>query len=1273
MSSERLSREPCPTALQHRADRERSDDECDVTGNTHNSVDDTNSEQRSDLAVAVDEHAIDEAEAEAEPDSDGTQVIEWDIARADTINSASIDPLPQSCAPPPNVINGELTSPRRSTRAKSFPNAIVDEQRQILAQIQRNNGLRIHSGEHRSASTPVTPRSGRQSQVASPRTPSRLTSSRPRPSRYKKRTPARVHSITAVLEAEPSPSSFIQISHSFTEQELPKLYNAARVMQMIPQACIPQWIKTVRAHLTAYKQARTSGDEQQITDALWALTTVAIRTLRPVRRGSGRKNAIQWVHKRLTAAEKAIESAEYFGSESQLCSEVRTARRNSAHEQRKLDSACIEEAVRQVSMGYLGQAKRALKQSLSVAPAHKEATYNQLLRLHPQSIQELPLLPDNASDHLLGKHDMDVFIRHIHKIDNGSTPGPSQWSGHMLRVLTADPTCMESLMDLMNDIINGKIPAAARSFLMSSRLIAIYKDAEQESVRPIAIGEIFYRLASRIVSHEAIPRAKTILRNQYGVGHKDGTAQVVHQLQTRISDVANPKAAITIDIRNAFNECSRAHVMKTVYRHGELDCLWKMVDFVYSSSTTLWTVDTDGQMQSSPALQSAQGVRQGDPLSPLLFSLVWQTVINEVLQDCAQQGILVDILSYLDDTTIVGSVDMVFGVYDMIVVKARNIGLHIQPAKSAFIYLHSATAPPNAATVVRIDENIIPSDEVITILGAPIGAVADKYRSVLQQRVDRVKIVFDRLSHKELPRQMANILLCKCVQMQFDYLLRMIPPNISETYAKQFDALVREAAVNAMDIDDVASSDTPQHELAMKQLYMPIDVGGNGLQRADDRRYIAFLAAHIGALVESPVQWATISDEHRQSYSDMLEIITECIDNIRAQFVASPTGELDEENAIRSKHIEELDRLLIPWAPDDANTTIKLSSLLQFYGGDERSTAGKYHLQTSLTRLAQLSYCHAFRHSSSPLISQLSDKFRKGYNAHMASLKTIHTGRWLSVIPRVRRNEMPDSEFVVAARARLYVQARKVPLEYCSCQPFRTGVVGHYVDDPLHALSCKLTRGRQITWRHDMVVDATATGLRQCGARVRVEQTSEDQNSKQRPDIFTTISGQQMFIDVGIVQPSAMSHRHKGPLVRTQEYEKEKSIKYKPVAMNHDAGMIPNIYECNGGYGEQACNLLEDIKRFAHEEALAFAPSEVVRDMMDAVAIAIQRGNAKAIIAAYERMMHIQYERQVVSTAQMDQSMVSIYEESEDGHDETYQSSMSQSATAAALQVACCA
>ena len=90
--------------------------------------------------------------------------------------------------------------------------------------------------------------------------------------------------------------------------------------------------------------------------------------------------------------------------------------------------------------------------------------------------------------------------------------------------------------------------------------------------------------------------------------------------------------------------------------------------------------------------------------------------------------------------------------------------------------------------------------------------------------------------------------------------------------------------------------------------------------------------------------------------------------------------------------------------------------------------------------------------------------------------------------------------------------------------------------------------------------------------------------------------------------------------------------------------------------------------------ALAFAPSEIVRDMMDAVAMAIQRGNAKAIIAAYERVMHIRCEQQVVSAAQMEQSRDYIDEESEGGHDEMIRrSSMSQSTSAAALTIACCA
>jgi hypothetical protein len=126
--------------------------------------------------------------------------------------------------------------------------------------------------------------------------------------------------------------------------------------------------------------------------------------------------------------------------------------------------------------------------------------------------------------------------------------------------------------------------------------------------------------------------------------------------------------------------------------------------------------------------------------------------------------------------------------------------------------------------------------------------------------------------------------------------------------------------------------------------------------------------------------------------------------------------------------------------------------------------------------------------------------------------------------------------------------------------------------------------------------------------------------------------------------------------------------------MSQDARFIGFITESNGGYGEHARYVVDDIKVFAHEEALAFAPSEVVGDMMDAVAIAIQRGNAIAIRAAWERMMHIRYEQQVVSAAQLEQSLMetNIDQEPEGGHDQMIrQSQMSQSVTAASSMIEC--
>ena len=57
----------------------------------------------------------------------------------------------------------------------------------------------------------------------------------------------------------------------------------------------------------------------------------------------------------------------------------------------------------------------------------------------------------------------------------------------MLAVLAHDTYCLKGLMSIVNDLINGNMTQEARSFVTASRLTPIYKDANNDRVRPIAV------------------------------------------------------------------------------------------------------------------------------------------------------------------------------------------------------------------------------------------------------------------------------------------------------------------------------------------------------------------------------------------------------------------------------------------------------------------------------------------------------------------------------------------------------------------------------------------------------------------------------------------------------------------------------------------------------------------------------------------------------------------------------------------------------------------
>jgi hypothetical protein len=91
-----------------------------------------------------------------------------------------------------------------------------------------------------------------------------------------------------------------------------------------------------------------------------------------------------------------------------------------------------------------------------------------------------------------------TLFKTIRSLDNGAAPGPSGWTGHMLKCIAHDPECLQLLSTLVADIQNGNIPSEAKPYILASTLISIPKP--DANIRPIACGEIIYRVtASRAV------------------------------------------------------------------------------------------------------------------------------------------------------------------------------------------------------------------------------------------------------------------------------------------------------------------------------------------------------------------------------------------------------------------------------------------------------------------------------------------------------------------------------------------------------------------------------------------------------------------------------------------------------------------------------------------------------------------------------------------------------------------------------------------------------
>ena len=254
------------------------------------------------------------------------------------------------------------------------------------------------------------------------------------------------------------------------------------------------------------------------------------------------------------------------------------------------------------------------------------------------------------------------------------------------------------------------MPDGVTCALSTSRLIALSK--ANGGIRPIAIGDVFRRLVSKLLAGRCIPLIKPyLLPSQLGVGFSGACETITHSIRHLLS--AKPDLyLLQIDYTNAFNSISRKAILTSIRKLCPTLLPWFWA--TYGIPSTL--LCQHGRNDEKFEILSRVGVQQGDPLGPLLFCLGIQPLIEEISTKFPS----LSQFWFMDDGSLVGTEPDLGGVIPMIQSRSAEIGLSLNYSKCT---LWSSSSRPITHPNLRAIPTV-PSTEGVVLLGCPIGSDA---------------------------------------------------------------------------------------------------------------------------------------------------------------------------------------------------------------------------------------------------------------------------------------------------------------------------------------------------------------------------------------------------------------------------------------------------------------------------------------------------------------------------------------------------------------------
>ena len=789
--------------------------------------------------------------------------------------------------------------------------------------------------------------------------------------------------------------------------------------------------------------------------------------------------------------------------------------------------------------GYIGLAASRLT-SLGVLDKEDPRVVERLKQLHPEAPTPIPdrltQRKPRETQFSFTSQEVEAGLRTMAR---GKAPGPTGWRAeHFLSIcLSVQNPIHAEMLDLLtkrlNELAAEGIPLGTARLLLQSRLVPLRKKLGSDNVRPVAIGEALLRLLGKLCVKKLSPRCALFFdKVQFGVGVKGGVEIVMHQTRV-LADDPSINCLLQIDATNAFNQVDRCAMLEQL--EANFPEIYNYVLSAYGTPAQLIV----NSREEGQTIQSATGVRQGDPLGSFLFCLTIQPMLKEVRDDFN-----VDVLAIADDILIAGTVPSCQQALHRMRARGEEIGFRINLSKSV------GYAPENhGATIADMHQlaqsGLNVTSRGITALGVPIGTELFQTEALQgwleegQHMLEGIQAV----AHIAKDAHGAFLLLKYCYNARIGYLLRCVPPHILTETARKHDERVEHAFRSIHSIG-------PMTNMAQKQMRLPCKLGGLGIASAATTSPIAYVSSlaltHDWLTDLSP---ANLTHDARQAAKAR-----------REQAIAEVVQQLE----VKAAQVNEADPL----------TNISVPTV-------EQVLAQKMHCQQTLTKIQNK--CDQRRLLTEEGLPDY-DVVRLTACSHPKAMRAF-------AIPHKGATRIAYDEWRMAIHLALSIEVTTHGTRCPGCQTELPDTKG------VHLLTCQHFRGRETKHRHDSLVKHLKIFFSKAGANVHLANQEELGwlTGARRPDIVADIlqgprMGHSILYDVTVSHPFKQAFRTRRDLRKpgaaATAAEEVKRRKYEGTLVRPDVStFVPLGFDIFGGWGESTTKEIEDhLARVAVEE-----------------------------------------------------------------------------------------